>query len=71
MWQKIISFAGTHVSTTLLRRDCRPAGDRPTHGAGAETRNVMHRIGLIVPSSNTTMETEVPALLRERERERP
>lgn len=30
----------------------------------------MHRIGLIVPSSNTTMETEVPALLRERERER-
>ena len=31
----------------------------------------MHRIGLIVPSSNTTMETEVPALLRARERERP
>jgi maleate isomerase len=31
----------------------------------------MHRIGLIVPSSNTTMETEVPQLLRERERERP
>ena len=31
----------------------------------------MHRIGLIVPSSNTTMETEVPWLLRERERERP
>jgi maleate isomerase len=29
------------------------------------------RIGLIVPSSNTTMETEVPALLRQRERERP
>jgi len=24
----------------------------------------MHRVGLIVPSSNTTMETEVPALLR-------
>jgi maleate isomerase len=31
----------------------------------------VHRIGLIVPSSNTTMETEVPSLLRERERERP
>jgi maleate isomerase len=31
----------------------------------------VHRIGLIVPSSNTTMETEVPALLRERERDRP
>jgi maleate isomerase len=31
----------------------------------------MHRVGLIVPSSNTTMETEVPALLRERERVRP
>jgi hypothetical protein len=30
-----------------------------------------HRIGLIVPSSNVTMETEVPALLRERERVRP
>jgi maleate isomerase len=30
-----------------------------------------HRIGMLVPSSNTTMETEVPALLRERERERP
>ena len=31
----------------------------------------MHRIGLIVPSSNTTIETEVPALLRDRERARP
>jgi maleate isomerase len=31
----------------------------------------MHRVGMIVPSSNTTMETEVPRLLRERERERP
>ncbi len=26
-----------------------------------------HRIGLIVPSSNTTMETEIPAMLRDRE----
>jgi maleate isomerase len=31
----------------------------------------MHRIGMLVPSSNTTMETEVPTLLRDRERERP
>jgi len=31
----------------------------------------MHRIGMLVPSSNTTMETEVPALLRAREKERP
>jgi len=31
----------------------------------------MHRIGLLVPSSNTTMETEVPALLRARELVRP
>jgi maleate isomerase len=31
----------------------------------------LHRVGLIVPSSNTTIETEVPALLREREREFP
>jgi maleate isomerase len=31
----------------------------------------MHRMGLIVPSSNTTIETEVPSLLRARERERP
>ena len=29
------------------------------------TRN--YRVGLIVPSSNTTMETEVPAMLRARE----
>jgi maleate isomerase len=33
--------------------------------------SAMHRIGLLVPSSNTTMETEVPALLRGRERTRP
>jgi maleate isomerase len=32
---------------------------------------VMHRIGLLVPSSNTTMETEVPAMLRAREGLRP
>jgi maleate isomerase len=31
----------------------------------------MHRIGMLVPSSNTTMETEVPALLRARERVQP
>jgi maleate isomerase len=31
----------------------------------------MHRIGMLVPSSNTTMETEIPALLQKRERERP
>jgi maleate isomerase len=31
----------------------------------------MSRVGMLVPSSNTTMETEVPALLRARERERP
>jgi maleate isomerase len=35
------------------------------------TMSAMHRVGLIVPSSNTTIETEVPALLRERARERP
>src|SRR5262245_31353482 len=29
------------------------------------------RIGLIVPSSNTTMETEIPALLRRREQMAP
>src|SRR6267142_1530770 len=29
------------------------------------------RIGLIVPSSNTTMETEIPALLRRREQVAP
>jgi maleate isomerase len=33
--------------------------------------NAMHRIGMLVPSSNTTMETEVPTLLRRREGERP
>ena len=30
-----------------------------------------YRIGQIVPSSNTTMETEIPAMLRARERVRP
>lgn len=29
--------------------------------------HVNHRVGLIVPSSNVTMETEIPALLRNRE----
>ncbi|MBP0625548.1 Asp/Glu racemase, partial [Cupriavidus sp. LEh25] len=27
------------------------------------------RVGQIVPSSNTTMETEIPAMLREREKD--
>ncbi len=31
----------------------------------------IHRIGMIVPSSNLTMETELPAMLRERSRLRP
>jgi maleate isomerase len=30
-----------------------------------------YRVGLIVPSSNTTMETEIPALLRRREAAAP
>lgn len=32
---------------------------------------VAHRIGMIVPSSNTTMETEIPAMLHAREAVRP
>jgi maleate isomerase len=35
------------------------------------TATTAHRIGLIVPSSNTTMETEIPAMLRAREEIRP
>ena len=31
------------------------------------SNNLYRRIGLIVPSSNVTMETEIPALLRARE----
>ena len=31
------------------------------------TRRATYRIGQIVPSSNTTMETEIPAMLRARE----
>jgi maleate isomerase len=31
----------------------------------------VHRVGLIVPSSNVTMETEIPAMLRARERVAP
>jgi maleate isomerase len=33
--------------------------------------NPAHRVGLIVPSSNVTMETEIPAMLRAREEIRP
>jgi maleate isomerase len=35
------------------------------------TSSRTYRIGQIVPSSNTTMETEIPAMLRSRERVRP
>lgn len=35
------------------------------------TATTAHRIGLIVPSSNTTMETEIPAMLQAREAIRP
>ncbi|HYM56393.1 MAG TPA: aspartate/glutamate racemase family protein, partial [Solirubrobacteraceae bacterium] len=35
------------------------------------TEPARYRLGLIVPSSNVTMETEIPALLRAREREAP
>ena len=34
---------------------------------GDKVRNHAYRIGQIVPSSNTTMETEIPAILRARE----
>lgn len=33
--------------------------------------NNNHRVGLIVPSSNTTMETEIPAMLQERMKVKP
>lgn len=33
--------------------------------------NNNHRVGLIVPSSNTTMETEIPAMLQERMKIKP
>ena len=35
------------------------------------TTKTQFRIGQIVPSSNTTMETEIPAMLRLREQVRP
>lgn len=35
------------------------------------TATTARRVGLIVPSSNTTMETEIPAMLRARESVRP
>jgi maleate isomerase len=37
----------------------------------APARSTPYRIGQIVPSSNTTMETEIPAMLRAREHVRP
>ena len=39
-------------------------------GTDAVTSDRSYRIGMIVPSSNTTMETEIPALLRRRDSER-
>jgi maleate isomerase len=39
--------------------------------ASAVERQAPYRIGLIVPSSNTTMETELPELFRRRERQAP
>jgi maleate isomerase len=41
----------------------------PDHPVAASVRTL--RIGQIVPSSNTTMETEIPAMLRRRELTRP
>jgi maleate isomerase len=35
------------------------------------SRRQPYRVGMIVPSSNTTMETEIPALLGRRERDAP
>ncbi len=39
----------------------------PTRIKGVKLNNRIYRIGQIVPSSNTTMETEIPAVLRARE----
>ena len=39
------------------------AGPGVRRGAGVSG----YRVGLVVPSSNTTMETEIPAMLRRRE----
>jgi len=50
---------------------CSPFSDRITWVAKRWHDDLMHRIGLLVPSSNTTMEIEVPALLRARELLRP
>jgi maleate isomerase len=45
-----------------------PAPDRPRF---LDNDRLPYRIGLIVPSSNTTMETEIPAMMRARERDLP
>jgi maleate isomerase len=42
-------------------------GPKPTWRECTRTVNPTYRIGLIVPSSNTTMETEIPAVLHERQ----
>ena len=41
------------------------------YNAAVETKKLTYRIGQIVPSSNTTMETEIPAMLRAREAVEP
>ena len=54
------------MSTDTTALDAVNCEDSPAPAVAGSSR-----IGLIVPSSNTTMETEVPALLRARERARP
>lgn len=43
----------------------------PSRQSEGHTVTQLYRIGQIVPSSNTTMETEIPAMLRTREAIRP
>ena len=54
-------------------RGVRAPGRGHTQGIdpAEDTRARRYRLGLIVPSSNVTMETEIPALLRAREPEAP
>src|SRR5438132_408736 len=59
-----MTAAQIRVFTPLTRNYLR-------YNSRVEMKKVNYRIGQIVPSSNTTMETEIPAMLRAREAVEP
>ena len=69
--EKVNEFAFIGVPLKLPGQPGRRSAPLPFHSRTDEARTLatgadLYRIGLIVPSSNTTMETELPELFRRR-----